>query len=222
MCLPALIPVGMAAMSAAGGTAAAAGTAAAGTAAAASTAATTWATALTIASAVAAAGGAVMQHQGQKAQAEYTDKANEIARGQIEMEAGLAQADAERQRQYQYEQAASEVNAYQTEALREQSSLDAMLGELGSGNTASRRLATLSTRQGQDLATITSNARRQQVEASLSEAATVGSIRSKATALRPGERPSKAGLAMTLGSTALQAGTRLQTINNPKPGAGTK
>lgn len=179
-------------------------------------------TVLLIASAAASAAGAYAQYDGQRKQANYTDKANDIARHQIELEADAARADQERMRTQQAEQAASETNAYEDAARKQRASLDALIGEYGGGNTGERRLATLGMAQGQDLATMQSNAQKASAEAGFQGTAALSSINSKVTGLTPGMKPSSTGLALNLASTALTAGSRYQTINNPKPGAGTK
>lgn len=177
---------------------------------------------LMIASAVASAASAAQAHQAQKAQANYTNKANAIAEKQIETEADMQRMDAERQRSQETQQAASEVNAYQLDAMRDRSSMETLLGETGGGGTADRRLTTLGVRQGQDLATMASNATHRQSELGFQESAGLASTRSKVTQLRPGVAPSKAGLALDIAGIALTTAGRYNTVNNPKPSAGVK
>lgn len=171
---------------------------------------------------MASAASAAQAHQGQKAQADYQNKANDIAEKQFGIEADLQRMDAERMREQERQQAASEVNAYEADAMRDAAHLDAMVGEMGGGNTADRKLTTLGMRQGQDLATMADNATRKQTELGFQESAGLASTRSKVTQLRPGVGPSNGALALSLASTALTTAGRYQSINNPKPNAGTK
>jgi hypothetical protein len=177
---------------------------------------------LMIASAVASAASAAQAHQAQKAQADYQNKANAIAEKQIGVEADMQRMDAERQREQERQQATSEANAYQLDATRERSHLDTLIGEQGGGNTGNRQLTALGVRQGQDYATMASNASNKQAELGFQESATLNSTRSKVTQLRPGVGPSGSSLALSLASTALTTAGRYQSINNPKPNAGTK
>jgi hypothetical protein len=176
---------------------------------------------LTVLTLAAQAGSAVVQHQGQKAQADYTDKANDIARKQFSIEEDTQRMDGERQRMQEYQEAASEVNAFQAEAMREQATLDALIGESGGGNTGTRQLATLGTRQGQDLATLSSNFTKRQAEMGFQQSAAIGSTRAKASTLRPGERPSMLGTGLTIAGATLQGGSRMNEINK-RPAAGSK
>jgi len=176
-------------------------------------------TTMLLISAAMSAGSAVVAHQGQEAQADYTDQANDIARDQFALDEDLQRMDGERQRQQQYQQDASEMNAHEAEAMRERATLEALLGEYGAGNTGDRRLATLGVRQGQDLATLTDNASKRQQELGFSESAAIGSTRGKLASLRPSERPSKLGLGLQIGSATTTAGMRYHDIKNPRPGA---
>lgn len=161
---------------------------------------------LTAATAAVSAGSALVQYQSSSNQAE-------VASDMAKTEADERRSEGEMQRRQEYEQAASEVNAYQAQAMKERAAVDALLGEYGGGNTANRKLSTLGIQQGQDLATLASNASKKQTELSMSERADLYSIRSKAAAT---PRPSVLGTGLTIASAGLSYGRRMDEINNPK------
>lgn len=149
-----------------------------------------------------------------------TDNQAKAAEEVANVEAAERKTAGEIQRQQTHEQAASEVNAYQAQAMKERAALDALLGEYGGGSTANRRLSTLGIQNGQDLATLSANAQRRQGDLSMGERADLYSIRSKAAAA---PRPSVLGTGLTIASAGLQYGNRLNEINNPKqPGSGVR
>jgi hypothetical protein len=100
--------------------------------------------------------------------------------------------------------------------------MEALLGEYEAGNTGDRRMAALGVAHGQDLATVRDNASRRQQELSFAESAAIGGTRVKLASLRAPERPSSSGLALGLAGSALQFGSRMNQIDNPHPGAGTR
>jgi predicted flap endonuclease-1-like 5' DNA nuclease len=166
------------------------------------------------------AASSVMQYQGQKAQADYTNKANDIAKKEYADQQAERHAEELRSQQEAYESSQSEANAYQDQAMKERASLDALLGEYGGGVSADRRLASLGIREGQDLATLKSNATKQQQAIGMGSRADQHSLAVQAASLRPAERPSALGAGLTIASAALNYGQRMNTINNPKPGSG--
>ncbi len=171
---------------------------------------------LALLSLAASAGSAVIQYQSQANAADAQEQANNIAREQIQKEELLARSNAERQRQAQREADTAEANQYALEAQRSRAALAAMLGEFGGGNTGERRLATIGVQQGQDLATIQSNADRKQSELSLNENAQITSIRNKTSALPMVSQPSLAGTALSIAGSGIQYADRMNKINNPK------
>jgi|GEM_PF-6152523 len=163
-----------------------------------------------------------MQYQGQKAQADWQNRQNEEARKRIQLEYDRRISDGERMRREQYEEDASEVNAYQQQAQRERASLEALLGEYGGGNTGDRKLAAIGIQQGQDLATVRSNATKKQAELGYQESSDLWNISNQVHSLTPAVRPSALGAGLTIAGAGLQLGSRLHDIKNPKPGAGTR
>lgn len=155
----------------------------------------------------------LMSYQSAKAQAMGHDAQNEQARKAFALEESLAQMDIARQRQQEHEAAAAEANAYAAEARREQGEVDALLGEGFAGNSGDRRTAALGIRQGQDMATLTSNASRVQSELGYASMAASNSARQKMASLRPADHPSKFGTALTIAGHGL---TYAKTMNDLK------
>lgn len=168
------------------------------------------------------AGQAVMQHQAANAQADATEQANHIAAQQTQQALDERRNDEARQMQAQYTQDASQVNQHQLDAMRTQATMDALLGEFGAaGGSADRRLATLGVRQGQDIATLKSNATAAQQEISMGARSDLISIANAgASQQRAVVRPSVLGTGLTIASAALQYGDRKRRIDNPMPGSG--
>lgn len=164
----------------------------------------------------------VMQYQGAKAQAKATEQSNAITAQQTQQALDERRNDEARQMQQQYEADASQVNQHQLDAERSQATLDTLLGEYGAaGGSADRRLATLGVRQGQDVATLQSNANKAQQEISMGARSDLVSIANAgASQQRAVARPSVLGTGLTIASAALQYGDRMSTIKRPKPGAG--
>lgn len=145
----------------------------------------------------------LMSYQSAKAQAKGQDAQNEQTRKALALEESLAQMDIARQRQQEYENAASEANSYAADMRREQSEVDALLGEAFAGNSGDPRTATMGIWQGQDMATLTSNASRVQSELGYASSAESNSARQKMASLRPADHPSKFGAALTLAGHGL-------------------
>lgn len=160
----------------------------------------------------------VMSYQAAKAQAKGQDAQNEEARKAFALEESLAQMDIARQRQQEYENAAGEANAYAAEARREQGEVDALLSEGFSGNSGDRRLSAMGIRQGQDMATLTSNASRVQSELGYSSMAASNTARQKMASLRPSDHPSKFGAALTIAGHGLSYAKTLEGLNKPRNG----
>lgn len=165
------------------------------------------------------AGQAVMQHQAANAQADATEQGNRIAAQQTQQALDERRNEQVRQMQQQYEQDASQANQHQLDAMRTQATMDTLLGEFGAaGGSADRRLATLSVRQGQDLATLRSNATKSQQEISMGARSDLISIANAgASQQRAVARPSLIGTGLTIAGAALQYGDRKRQMDNPMP-----
>lgn len=161
----------------------------------------------------ASAGQAVMAHQSADAQADAQDAQNELTKNILAQEESLTQMDLARQRQQEAENAAAEANAYASQARKDQGELDAILGEGFAGNTAGRKVAAMGIKQGQDVATLTSNSNRVQAELGFATSAASNAKNQKVASLRPGERPSLLGTALTIGGAGLQYGSSMNKIN---------
>ena len=113
--------------------------------------------AITVASAVAS-------NQSQAAQAAAQAKA-------VQQNRDAEHMDAERQQQQAAEVAAGTTNAHAMQAYKDMASFDAIAGEAGGGVTPQRGAAAMGIQQGQDLATVASNARKTQGEITYSDIA---------------------------------------------------
>lgn len=163
-----------------------------------------------------AATAAVAAYQGQSSMADAQAKGNEIQTKQFLLEADQSRMDAERQRSEQYQAAAAETNRYAAEARANLASYDALLGEGAAGNTAGRKLATVGVQNGENLSTLASNATRVQAEIGMGERSSLNATNQKLASLRPVERPSLAGTALTIAGAGLKYGQQMDSINNPK------
>lgn len=174
-------------------------------------------TTLAALSLAASAGGAALQYM----QADNAADAQEAQNRQMQeiwkQEEALAQMDLERQRRQEYEAAAAEANAYSMEARKQMAAAEALIGEGGAGNTGNRRLSTLGSQAGQDMATLRDNATKVQQELGFASAAASNSSRQKMASLRAPDRPSLLGTALTIGAAGIQYGNRMNEIKNPKP-----
>lgn len=156
---------------------------------------------------------AVYGYMAQSAQADAQEQQNRVARDLFAQEESLARMDLERQRQQEYEAAAAEANQYAAAARREMATFDALIGEGAAGNTANRRMAAIGIRQGEDLATLKTNANRVQSELGFQASAISNQRIQKVASLRAPERPSLFGTALTIGAAGIQYGNNLNRIN---------
>ena len=165
---------------------------------------------LTLASGAASA---LASHQAAGASADAQDAQNELTKNLLLQEQSLTQMDLERQRQQERDAAASEANAYASQALKDQGELDAILGEGFAGNTAGRKTAVMGIQQGQDIATLASNSNRVQAELGFASSAASNATSQRIASLRPADRPSKFGTALTIAGHGL---TYSKTMSNLK------
>jgi hypothetical protein len=154
-----------------------------------------------------------MAYKGAQNAADAQDAANRETERQLIAEQGRAVMDGERQAQQQYETAAAETNAYGMEVVKARGAYDALIGEGFGGNSGDRKLATMGIRQGQDLATIASNARKSAAEVQMGTANSVNATGQKFASLRPGDRPSALGAVLQLGGAAIDYKTSMNKIN---------
>ncbi len=159
-----------------------------------------------------AVGGALVAYQGQRNVAKGQELQNLLARNTFDQEEALGQQDLARQRQEEYEHQADEVNKYAASARRDQATFDALLGESGEGNTAQRRLSVLGITQGQDFATLTSNANRVNSEAGYQSAALTTQRNQKVASLRAPDKVSGFGTALTIAGHGLTYAKTMQSL----------
>lgn len=120
--------------------------------------------------------------------------------------------DAERQAGQQYEQASGEVNAQAMQARRDAAAYGAIVGEGGSGVSAQRRYAAIGIQNGQDLATIQSNATHGQQETAIGAMASTNKASQQLASI---SQPSLLQAGLTIGSAAANYGTAMNRIKNP-------
>ena len=165
-----------------------------------------------------AAGQAVVAHQAGEAQADAQDAQNELTKNILQQESSLTQMDLARQRQQEGENAAAEANAYAAQALKDQGELDAILGEGFAGNTAGRKTAVIGIQQGQDFATLASNSNRVQAELGFASSAASNATNQKIASLRPGDRPSGLGTALTIAGHGMNYAKTINGLKTPPKG----
>ncbi len=159
------------------------------------------------------AASAVVAHQSASAEAKSINASNELARNIARQDEQLSQMDIARQRQQEYEAAAGEANSYASQALRERGEMDAILGEGFAGNTGERRTAAMGIRQGNDMATLNSNASKVQAELGYASMAASNTRNQRIASLRDATGPSAFGTALTIAGSAMRTGQDINKIN---------
>lgn len=152
---------------------------------------------------VGSAVGSFMQSQQQQEAADAQNRANAEQRRQLVEQQARDQMDAARQRSQQWEQDAAEANQYAMEHQRAFATMDALIGEGAGGVTSQRKLASMSIKQGQDLATLASNSTRARSEISLGENGRLQSGNNQIASIRDVKGPSPLGLALSIGGAAM-------------------
>lgn len=159
---------------------------------------------------------AVQQQQAAEAQASAQAQANAITRQNIIQNQDQARMDAERQRSQEYTAAAAEANQYASKARSDLATFDTLLGEGAGGVTAQRKVASLGVQQGDGLATIQNNSTMKRSEISLQEAGAITQGNQQIASIRPVDRPSSIGTALTIAGAGIRYGQQMDAIKNPK------
>lgn len=142
------------------------------------------------------------------------DQADAIKRGDE-----LNMMDTARQQSQQAAQGAEAMSQAARRAQAEMASLDTIAGEYGGGVSADRSRSTLGVQQGEELATISSNARSGLNESSAGAYAS----RSRANSqLRSIQGPSLAMTALQIGQAGLSTWDRYEAASTPKAPATSK
>lgn len=161
----------------------------------------------------------VLQFSQQQEAASQQNRANEIQRQQIRDSQAREQMDAARQRSQQWEQDAAEANNYAAEHRRQFATLDALIGEGAGGVTAQRRFASMSVKEGQDLATLAANSTNARSEISLSENSRLQSGNNQIASIRDVGQPSVLGAALQIGGAAMGYKSGMDKIAGVTPAA---
>jgi hypothetical protein len=127
----------------------------------------------------------------------------------INQERASARMDAERAQQQAYEQAAGEANAHSMKAASDMALFDAIAGENGGGVSSQRGAAAIGIQNGQDLATINSNARKGQSEIGFGDLAAGNRATQSLAAIR---QPSLLEAGLTIAGAGVSYGNSMNKI----------
>lgn len=162
---------------------------------------------------------AAASYSAQSDAADKQDQKNKIDRQNLQSQRDTERMDAERAQQQAQEEAASSVNSHAHAAFKDMASFDAIASEAGGGVTSDRARAALGIAQGQDLATITSNARKQQAEIGFGDLASASRQTQANASIQSVQRPSL----LQAGLTIAGAGVKYQTdMNKLRASTGSK
>lgn len=131
----------------------------------------------------------------------------------IEKERQLQQNDLVRQQDQQARQAAGEMNEAQRQSVADAAMFQVITGEYGGGNTANRGMAVMGVQQGEQMATIGSNAATVAGETGFRSLATNQLAASRANSI---SRPSAVGSLLTIGAAATGTYAENQRLTQPK------
>lgn len=131
----------------------------------------------------------------------------------IQQERDAARMDAERQQQQAYEAGAAEANAHAMQATKDLALFDAISAEGGGGVTARRQQAAIGIGAGQDLATVASNAQKQQMEISLGDQAAGLRASQQLASVR---QPSLLEAGLTIAGAGIRYNTTMNKIKGMK------
>lgn len=147
--------------------------------------------------------GSGMQFQQQQEAADAQNAANEEQRRQLRQQQERDAMDSARARSQQWETDAAETNQYAMEHRKAFATFDALVGEGAGGVTAQRKLATMSTQQGQDMATLASNSTKARSEISLGENGRAATTNNQIASIKDVKGPSPLGMALQIGGAGL-------------------
>lgn len=131
----------------------------------------------------------------------------------VQQNRNAARMDAERLQQQEQEAAAASVNAHAMQAHKDMAAFDAIAGESGNSVSSQRGRAVMGIKQGQDLATITSNVRKGQQEIGFGDIASSNKSSQQAASIK---QPSLTEAGLTIASAGVRYGTDMNAIKNAK------
>jgi hypothetical protein len=159
---------------------------------------------------------AVGQYEAQSEAADQQERQNENQRKALLMQRDGERMDAERAQQAAYEAAASSTNEHAHQAMKDLAYFDAISGESGGGVTSQRKAAAIGIANGQDQATIASNAQKQQVEIGFGDFASANRAKAGIDAIQSVRKPSLLQAGLTIAGNGLSAYTKDQQIKSLK------
>ena len=169
---------------------------------------------ITIATLAVSAAGAVAQHEQASDAADAQEQANKNTREALQRQRDGERMDAERAQQQAHEEAAAQTNEHSMAAYKELAAFDALAGENGGGGTSQRASAAMGIHQGQDLATISSNAQKRQVEIGFGDFASQNRQTSAMAAIPSVRRPSFMEAGLTIAGAGVKAYSDTQKIKS--------
>lgn len=170
-------------------------------------------TLMAISAAMTAASAAAQYSSAQDA-ANKQEEANNNKRQALDQQRDGERMDLERQQQAEQEAAAAAGNAHAMQATKDMASFMAIAGESGGGASAGRGAAAIGIQNGQDMATLASNSRKQQVEIGMGDFASRNRAITGKAAIQAVAQPSLLQSALTIGGAATRYGTDMNKIKN--------
>lgn len=160
---------------------------------------------VTLATLAITAASAAAQYEQASDAADDQEQANRNTREALQKQRDGERMDSERMQQQAHEEAAGEANAHAMDALKDMAAFDAIAGENGGGVTSQRASAALGIRQGQDLATISSNAQKRQAEIGFGDFASTNRQAASMAAIPSVRRPSLMQAGLTIAGAGVTA-----------------
>jgi hypothetical protein len=159
-----------------------------------------------------AAAQAVSKYNAESDAADDQEKQNANTREALQRQRDGERMDAERAQQRAHEEAAAQTNEHSMAAYKELAAFDAIAGENGGGVTSQRASAAMGIREGQDLATISGNAQKRQVELGFSDFASQNRQKTALAAIPSVRRPSLLEAGLTIAGSGVKAYSDTQKI----------
>lgn len=159
----------------------------------------------TIAMLAISAASAAAQYEQASDVADDQEQTNRNTREALQKQRDGERMDAERMQQQAHEEAAGEANAHALLAYKDMAAFDAIAGESGGGVTSQRASAALGIQQGQNLATISSNAQKRQAEIGFGDFASTNRQAASMAAIPSVRRPSLMQAGLTIAGAGVTA-----------------
>ena len=162
------------------------------------------------------AAGAVAKYSAESDAADKQEQKNRIDRENLQSQRDTERMDAERAQQQAQEETAASVNAHAHTAFKDMAAFDAIASEAGGGVSSDRARGAMGIAQGQDLATITSNARKQQAEIGFSDLASASRLKQANASIQSVKRPSLLEAGLTIAGAGVNYQSSVNKIGTAK------